>query len=134
LPSGAYITLASTPSNKPSSGLAQETKIAIGVSVSAGVFVLVAAMVGMCFILRKRRKKQSSLANLTQFDKAELDSTNEQSSAQPAIKYRVEVQELEGQHQIQEMGDNERVHGAGGLAELSADQRKTLSESMNVHN
>jgi preprotein translocase subunit YajC len=104
------------------------------VSVSVGVFVLVAAMVGMCFILRKRRKKQSSLANLTQFDKAELDSTNEQSSAQPAIKYRVEVQEHEGQHQIQEMGDNERVHGAGGLAELSADQRKTLSESMNVHN
>jgi hypothetical protein len=75
----------------------------------------------MCFILRRRRKKQSDLANSTHFGKVELGDTHEQRSTEPAIKYRSEVQEIHGQYGIQELGDREHARGAGSLAELPAD-------------
>jgi hypothetical protein len=42
-----------------------------------------------------------------QLHKTELDATPTQASTEPATRYRSEVQKLQGQDQIQELGDNE---------------------------
>jgi flagellar biosynthesis/type III secretory pathway M-ring protein FliF/YscJ len=114
--------LASASSNKSSSGLTSGTKIAIGVSVGAGILILIAAIVGVCFVLRRRRKKQAALPTLTEFEKAELDGTHTQSGVEPTIKDKSAVQELDAQDQIQELEHHERTMEPSSPVELPANR------------
>jgi hypothetical protein len=113
--------LASASSNKSSSGLSHGTKTAIGMSVSVGVGITVGVIVGICFILRRRRKKQAGVTTSTRFDKAELDGTHAHSNKEPVIEHKSGAQELPGRDQVQELDNTERSREQRSPAELPVD-------------
>lgn len=123
LPSGSTATVPGlsnpTPSQSgslqsPSTAISSRTKIAIGVAVGLGILVIVALLLGIVFLLRRRRSKQTMYVKSAKGLSSELHATPQYPATSPVQAgpgmgpQKYTMRELPADLPIQELDSKER--------------------------
>jgi hypothetical protein len=127
-----YATLGSSPSPKSTIDHGDGHKTAIGVSVGLGVSIIVAAILGIYLLSRRRHRKRALSGNAEQADKQELDATQPHHKVELAATTRGSTddskptaQELNADMPSQELDGTEIRHGFTPMQRSYASERGT---------